>query len=1015
MTPQEFLAKWRHVELKERSASQSHFNDLCALLGVVDPIAADPKGEWFTFEKGASKTSGGEGWADVWRKGCFAWEYKGRRKDLKAAFNQLLQYSVALENPPLLIVSDMDRILVHTNWTNTVQEVHEFATEGLLDGSVRDKLKLAFTDPDEFRPQKTRQTLTEETAAEFAGLAQRLRERGNEAHKVAHFVNRLVFCMFAEDVGLLPDHLFTKMLRASQIRPERFETNARKLFAAMAEGGDIDFTPIEWFNGGLFDDDHALPVTSEDIGQLLQAAGRDWSQIDPSILGTLFERGLDPAKRSQLGAHYTDRDKIMMIVRPTIIEPLEAEWTDALAKMTALVEKAPQETKDKLLRGAELAKRTRALNDAEAIHSAFIERLADFRVLDPACGSGNFLYVALKALKDIEHRANLDAEALGLPRGFPRTGPENVLGIELNLYAAELARVSVWIGEIQWMRRNGFDASKNPILRPLDTIECRDAVLRFRSLLAGEGGAPTSAEGEETEAQAAAAAELSSNPLRQGEKAEWPEADVIIGNPPFLGSKYLRKGRPATKKKPALEGLGDDYVDALFAAYKGKVPASADLVSYWFYNIHRAIKESRPLSFGLIATKSIGKGASNKPLAALLSNTDFQIFSAWQNEPWVVDGADVRVAIVCAMRGPRALSLNGASSGAINADLTSGLDMSKARALSANRGRAFQGVKLNGPFEISPVEARAMLSAPTNPNGLRNQRVIRRFLGNDDVTMRDCDTWVIDFTDFASLADASLFEQPFAHVEREVVVHRDSLAVAKTTETERLSSYWLMQRPRPKLRAAASQYNRVIAVPETSEHLLFRFLPRDAVFSGSLFVIAADDMTMFGLLSSRFHQAWARAQGNRLGAGNQSRYNATRTFQTFPFPKGLTPDISAAAYSDDPRAQAIATAAARLNELRESWLNPPDLVLREPEVVSGFPDRILPRDEKAAKELKKRTLTNLYNARPQWLANAHATLDEAVAEAFGWGDDWRAGLLTDDEILARLFRLNQQRAAAETN
>ena len=976
MSPQDFVAKWRNNTRTERAASQSHFNDLCALLELADPNTADPAGDWFAFEKGVGKTGGGDGWADVWRRGCFAWEYKGPKKDLDAALRQLLHYNAGLEHPPLLIVSDMDRIRIHTNWTNTVQEVHEFTLDDLLDGAARDRLKAAFVDPEALKPRKSRQELTEETAGEFAGLAQRLRDRGNEAHQVAHFVNRLVFCMFAEDVGLLPDNLFTKMLEVSRRNPAEFEANARQLFGAMAhKGGKVGFQAVEWFNGGLFEDDHVLPVSADDIDALRQAAGRDWSQIDPSILGTLFERGLDPAKRSQLGAHYTDRDKIMLIVRPTVIEPLEAEWADALARMTALVENAPRQTKDKLLRGAELAKRTKALAEAAAIHEAFIEQLAKFRVLDPACGSGNFLYVALRALKDIEHRANLDAEALGLPRGFPRVGPECVLGIELNPYAAELARVSVWIGEIQWMRRNGFDAAKNPILRPLETIECRDAVLND-----------------------------------DGTRAEWPEADVVIGNPPFLGSKYLRKGRPATKRKPALEGLGDEYVDALFAAYKGKVPASADLVSYWFYNVHRAINEGRPLSFGLIATKSIGKGASNKPLAALLSDTDFQIFNAWQNEPWVVDGADVRVAIVCAMRGPQSFSLNGAPSSAINADLTSGLDISKARTLSANRGRAFQGVKLNGPFEISPLEARAMLSAPSNPNGLHNRRVIRRFLGNDDVTMRDGDAWVIDFTEFPSLADASLFEKPFAHVEKEVVAHRDTLAVAKTTETERLSSYWLMQRPRPRLRAAASKFNRVIGVPETSEHLLFRFLPRDAVFSGSVFVVAADDMTMFGLLGSRFHQTWARAQGNRLGAGNQSRYNATRTFQTFPFPEGLTPDIPAAGYAEEPRAQKIAAAAARLNELRENWLNPADLVVREPEVVPGYPDRILPKDEEAAKELKKRTLTNLYNARPQWLANAHAALDEAVAEAYGWGDDWRAGLLTDEEILARLARRNQQRA-----
>ena len=369
MTPHQFLTKWRHVELKERSASQSHFNDLCALLGVVDPVSADPKGDWFTFEKGAGKTSGGDGWADVWRRGCFGWEYKGRHANLDKAYQQLLQYSVALENPPLLIVSDMDRIVIRTNWTNSVQETHEFALDDLIDGAVRDRLGAAFLDPEVFKPKKSRQELTEETAREFAGLAQRLRDRGHDAQEVAHFVNRLVFCMFAEDVGLLPDTLFTKMLDVSRRDPDGFADNARTLFGAMAyRGGKVGFTAIDWFNGGLFEDDRVLPVSADDIGALRQAAGRDWSQIDPSILGTLFERGLDPGKRSQLGAHYTDRDKIMLIVRPVIIEPLEAEWADVLARMTALVETAPRQTKEKLLRGAELAKRTKALGEAEAIH-----------------------------------------------------------------------------------------------------------------------------------------------------------------------------------------------------------------------------------------------------------------------------------------------------------------------------------------------------------------------------------------------------------------------------------------------------------------------------------------------------------------------------------------------------------------------------------------------------------------------------------------------------------------------
>jgi hypothetical protein len=242
-------------------------------------VSADPRGEWFTFEKGASKTSGGNGWADVWRRECFGWEYRGRHANLDKAYAQLLQYSVALENPPLLIVSDMNRIVIRTSWTNSVQKTHEIALEDLTDGAVRDRLKAAFLDPEQFKPAKSRQDLTEETAREFAAIAQRLRDRGHEAHRVAHFVNQLVFCMFAEDVGLLPDHLFTKMLTASRVRPERFEGNAAKLFGAMAEGGGIDFTPIDWFNGGLFTDNSVLPVSSEDIEDLLSAARRDWSQI----------------------------------------------------------------------------------------------------------------------------------------------------------------------------------------------------------------------------------------------------------------------------------------------------------------------------------------------------------------------------------------------------------------------------------------------------------------------------------------------------------------------------------------------------------------------------------------------------------------------------------------------------------------------------------------------------------------------------------------------------------------
>ncbi len=957
MTPHDFLKKWRNVELKERSASQSHFNDLCVLLGIPDPISADPKGEWFTFEKGANKTSGGNGWADVWRRECFGWEYKGRHANLDKAYAQLLQYSVALENPPLLIVSDMNRIVIRTNWTNSVQETHEIALDDLADGGVRDRLKAAFVDPEQFKPAKSRQDLTEETAREFAGIAQRLRDRGHEAHRVAHFVNQLVFCMFAEDVGLLPDNLFTKMLIASRVRPERFEGNAAKLFGAMAEGGDIDFTPIDWFNGGLFTDNSVLPVSSEDIEELLSAARRDWSQIDPSILGTLFERGLDPAKRSQLGAHYTDRDKIMLIVRPTIIEPLEAEWAEALAKMTTLVESAPKRTTEKLLSPAERGKRTRRLAEAEAIHSTFIERLAEFRVLDPACGSGNFLYVALKAIKDIEHRANLDTEAFGLPRGFPRTGPENVMGIELNPYAAELARVSVWIGEIQWMRRNGFDAAKNPILRPLDTIECRDAVLD-----------------------------------EDGKRAKWREADVIIGNPPFLGGKRLR------------DALSDSYVDALFAAYDGRVPQEADLVTYWVAKAWTAVTSGRSQRVGLVATNSIRGGANRRVLTPISEAQGF--FAAWSDQPWTVDGAAVRVSLVCFSDGPNdAATLDGQPVTRVNADLTAAAaDLTKAERLAENRNVAFMGDTKGGAFDVAGSLAREWLLLPRNPNGKPNSDVLRPWVNGMDVTRRSSDKWIIDFGWTMTEADAALYEVPFAYASARVHPEREN-----NRRRAYADFWWRHVEPRQGMWRAVGGQLRYLGTPRVAKHRLFVWLDRSVLPDSQVIVVARDDDTSFGILHSHFHELWALRMGTSLE--DRPRYTPSTTFETFPFPEGLTPDISAANYADDPRARKIAEAAVRLNELRDNWLYPANLVVREPEVVPGYPDRLLPKDEQAATELKKRTLTNLYNACPQWLANAHAALDEAVAEAYGWGDDWRAGLLTNDEILARLFALNQARSA----
>ena len=470
MTPHDFIAKWRASELKERSASQEHFIDLCRLLGEPTPAEADPTGEAYCFERGARKDTGGDGWADVWKRHHFAWEYKGQRADLDAAFGQLRLYALALENPPLLIVSDMLRFRILTNWTNCVSKTYEFDLDDLTDAATRDRLKWAFSDPERLRPGETRQSLTERAAASFATVAQALRERGHDPQAVAHFVNRLVFCMFADDVGLLPNHMFTRMLEQARRTPGHFADLAGDLFRVMASGGRVGFETVEWFNGGLFDDGAALPLEQSDINAVMAASNLDWSEIDPSILGTLFERGLDPGKRAQLGAHYTDRDKIMLIVEPVVIRPWLAEWAAEKAEIAAELERADAAKSP--------AARTKRRNEAERRYRAFLNRLRGFTVLDPACGSGNFLYLALQALKDLEHRVQFEAEELGFARQFSCiVGPANVKGIEINSYAAELARVSVWIGEIQWMRRNGFSEVRDPILKPLDTIECRDAII----------------------------------------------------------------------------------------------------------------------------------------------------------------------------------------------------------------------------------------------------------------------------------------------------------------------------------------------------------------------------------------------------------------------------------------------------------------------------------------------------------------------------------------------------------
>jgi len=935
MTPHDFVAKWRQATLKERSAAQEHFIDLCRLLEEPTPAEADPAGQWYCFEKGAKKTGGGNGWADVWKCGHFGWEYKGKGKDLNAALRQLQLYALALESPPLLVVSDIDTIVIHTAFTGTVPETRRLTLDDVLLPDKRQWLKWAFSDPERLRPGQTREGLTAQAAARFADIAQILRERGHAPPAVAHFLNRLLFCLFAEDAGLLPQRLLTRLLDNGLQRPERFAPQLENLFAAMAGGGDFGVELIDWFNGGLFDDAHVLPLERPELEALRAVAQLDWSAIEPAIFGALFERGLDPAKRSQLGAHYTDAASIRRLVEPVIIEPLLREWESAKAAIRA--------------------DRSKGRKTAGAVYQGFLERLRGFRVLDPACGSGNFLYLALQALKDLEHRVMLEAETLGWPRQFPAVGPESVKGLELNPYAAELARVTVWIGEIQWMLRHGYSLSRQPILRPLETIECRDALL---------DGA---------------------------EEAVWPAADAIVGNPPFLGGSRL------------LRELGEDYRATLRQRYAGRVPGGADLVCYWFEKARAQIEAGHALRAGLVATNSIRGGANRQVLERIIEGKKLIIFNAWSDEPWVNEGAAVRVSLVCfgaelpSPAGGRGVggegaTLNGQPVAEIYADLTGrmigdgGMDLTQARPLRENAGVAFQGPEKNGAFDIPGDLARQWLMLP-NPHGRPNSDVLRPRWNGLDLTRRSSDTWIIDFGTNLPEAQAALYEAPFEYVIQHVKPERDA-----NRDANRKKYWWRFGRTGEDVRAALKPLTRYIATPHVAKHRLFVWLPVSVLPDKMLIIIARDDDATFGILHSRFHELWALRLGTSLE--DRPRYTPTTCFETFPFPKGALLDA---------HAPAIAAAARELNALRERWLNPPEWVERIPEVVPGYPDRLIPKPEFAA-ELKKRTLTNLYNQRPAWLVNLHRILDEAVAAAYGWPAD-----LPDEEVLRRLLALNQER------
>lgn len=962
MTPAQFVAKWSQIHQKETAVSQSHFNDICRLVGHQTPLEYDPSGERFSFETQTAKPDGAKGFADVYFREKFIWEYKGPHKDLDKAYQQLQLYREALENPPLLITSDIRTIVIHTNFNNYPIQQHTITLDDIISGDGVTKLTWAFFEPERFKPERTRQNITKATADSLLNVANEMKKHRDvlgdgrfSNEQLAHFLVRLLFALFAEDMGLLPDNLFTQVVKARGGNYGELRPVLQELFDKMRSGGTFGLWRIRHFNGTLFDDNF-VPDIPHDLGRLLmQAAEQDWAQVDPSIFGTLFERVIDEDKRAQLGAHYTSEDDIMLIVEPVLMAPLKRKWNEVRQRANNLL--------------------LMAMNDPETRQKAhqllleFAAEIAALRLLDPASGSGNFLYVGLRQLLSLQKEVIAFAARWELPPIELTAGPEQLYGIEINPYAHELAQITVWIGYLQWRSENGFGEIADPILRPLRNIRRMDAILAY-----DENGRPV--------------------------EPEWPAADVIVGNPPFLGAKQM------------IGELTEKYVLDLRQVYSGRLPGFSDLVTYWFERSIKEIHAKKAKRAGLLATNSIRMGTNIATLERIKKYGD--IFMAWSDRDWILEGAAVRVSMIGFDDGSQShRTLDGQNVTKINADLTSELDLTTSKKLNENAEIAFIGTQRSGPFDISESLAHKMLSAQ-NESGLLNSEVVRPQFNSRDVIEGPRNVWVIDFGKM-SKKEARKYQAPFEYVEKFVYPVR-----SKARRKTHREKWWQLAETRMGLKRAIKGKKRFIVTPIHAKHRLFCWIEPHIVPDHALTAIARDDDYFLGILHSRLHENWSLRLGTSLE--DRPRYTPTTSFQTFPFPwpPGQEPG------EDDPRIAAIAQWARALVQWRDNWLNPP----REG-MYAGL-------GAAYDKMVKNRTLTNLYNGLEyyrattkagklfdrtefdkvtrksvgrddiQQLDDIHTALDTAVLDAYGWPHN-----LTDEQILERLLALNLERAAKQ--
>ncbi|WP_299018399.1 DNA methyltransferase, partial [uncultured Tepidimonas sp.] len=982
------------------------------------------------------------GFIDLYRRGCFVLEAKQTGLDLDSggwdramlrAHAQADAYARALPadegRPPFIVVVDVGRsIELYADFSRSGATYvpypdpahHRIRLADLHHDAIRQRLRLLWLEPLKLDPSREAARVTRAIADQLARLAKSLEAQGHAPQRVAHFLMRALFCMFAEDVGLLPQQdgvgAFTGLLHSVRDRPDAFVPALQLFWQTMNHGGFDGrlLAPIRRFNGGLFAHPDVIALTPEQIDLLLQAARADWRQVEPAIFGTLLERALDPAERHALGAHYTPRAYVERLVLPTLIDPLRADWqTVQVVASAALQQGKPQQ----------------AIAEVRAFH----HRLCHTRVLDPACGSGNFLYVALEHMKRLEGEVlNLLAD-LGDTQGrLEMAGltvdPHQFLGLEVNPRAAAIAEMVLWIGYLQWHYRihKSLDSLPDPVLRDFHNIEHRDALLAYDrvELETDEAGRPlTRWDGRTTKPHPVTGEPVPDETARvpiervvNPRPATWPEADFILGNPPFIGDKAKRRA------------LGDGYVEALRRTWPD-VPDSADFVMVWWHIAALAVRAGRARRFGFITTNSIRQTFNRRVVEAHLKapQNPLKLAFAIPDHPWVdaADGAAVRIAMTVGCRDARegllqtviaerdtgedALDVTLATrEGVIHADLTIGADVAGAVALAANARISSNGVMLAGSgFIVSPEEATAL--------GLGQvpdlERHIRPYRNGRDLTEKPRGVMVIDLFGLTAEEVRSRYPAVFQWVVERVKPERD-----QNNRPKLKRDWWLFAEPRKGWRAMSAGLARYIATVETAKHRLFQFLDAAILPDHKLINIALDDGFFLGVLSSRVHALWAMRSGSWMGVGNDSVYAKTRCFETFPFPDadtGLT------------------------DALRER-------IRHHAEAIDAHRKRVLA----AHAEL---TLTGLYNVLEALragqplspkeqavhqaglvsvLASLHDELDEAVLAAYGWSDlaaplVGRPGATTplpdkppeqaaaEEELLARLVACNARRAAEE--